>query len=97
MSNFDFDSYINETCKDIRWTPCIERTLPEMSGRLYGIWLSVMTTCMALKLSPKEIDLLMGTISLIIGFEFNKSNSNKLAVEILQEYLRDGHKWLQQK
>ena len=99
MSKYKFDKemFVKEICKDLRWTVVVELNLDAMSGRIYGIWMTVMTCYMAFGIETEEQEEIFSAIKDSIGHEFDKTNGRKLAQELMEDYHKGGENWLQQR
>ena len=99
MNKYEFDKemFVHEVCKDLRWTVVVEQNLDAMSGRIYGIWMTVMTCYMAFGFEPDEQKEIMTAIKDEIGHEFDQTNGRTLAEQLIIDYHTGGEDWLQQK
>lgn len=99
MTSYEFDkeTFVREVCKDLRWTVVVELNLDAMSGRIYGIWMTVMTCYMALGIMTEEQKEIFDAIKDNIGHEFDQTNGRTLAKQLIEDYHLGGEKWLQQR
>lgn len=99
MNEYEFDKeiFVQEVCKDLRWTVVVELNLDGMSGRIYGIWMTVMTCFMALGIMPEEQQDIFDAIHEQIGHKFDEIDGRTLAKQLIEDYHLGGEKWLQQR